>query len=61
MKTIIITGILTISSLFSTETKKIETQDNIIVYEQESESSHGVKTIIIYTKAPTPWVKVFNN
>lgn len=61
MKTLITTAILTLTSLFSTEVKQIETQESSVVYKQENTSPHNIETTIIYTKAPTPWVKVFNN
>ena len=43
-----------------TETNKKEST-NEIVFEQNNMSKFNVNTKIIYTKAPTPWVKVFNN
>lgn len=34
---------------------------NEVVFENKSVNNLSIKTKIIYTKAPTPWVKVINN
>ena len=34
---------------------------NEVVFENNSVNNLSIKTKIIYTKAPTPWVKVINN
>lgn len=61
MNLAIATTITIIASLFSSAEITYENNSNQIIYEQQESSKHKVHTKIIYTKAPTPWVKVFNN
>ena len=46
--------------LVSIEQDKDQTT-NSVIFEQNHAPCCSSQTKIIYTKAPTPWVKVFNN
>lgn len=61
MNLAIVTTITVIASLFSGAKVTYESNNSHVIYEQRQNSHHKVQTKIIYTKAPTPWVKVFNN
>ena len=56
-----IVALVTLVTPFALTNHESEAAKNVVVFEQKKTKAPPVPVKIIYTKAPTPWVKVFNN